>query len=115
MGAAARAATFIDRTESLQERWRRIAGEAPLLPGEYAAMLATRVEAQVAADWMAVPIARNLHWRCAVLHSAFMTCKQKVAPGEALSHNLECLFEATKTMAMDCLQSSVGQWSEAEH
>ena len=59
-------------------------------------MLATRADDQVAADWMAVPIARNLHWHYAVLHSAFITCKQKVAPGEALSHNLECLFEAAK-------------------
>ena len=81
---------------SLQQRWRRTAGEAPVLPGDCAAMLSTRAEAQVAADWMAVPTARNLHWRYAVLHSAFMTCKQKVAPGESLSHNLECLVAATK-------------------
>ena len=86
------------------------------MPGDYAAMLATHAEAQVASDWMAVPIARNLHWRYAILHSAFMTCKQNVAPGEALSHNLECLVEATKrSMATDCWQSSVGQWPQAEH
>ena len=86
----------------MRKRWRRIAGEAHLHPGDYAAMLATRAEA---ADRMAVPIARNLHWRYAVLHSDFLTCKQKVAPGEALSHNLECLVEATKNMATDCLTS----------
>ena len=67
---------------SVQERWRRIADEAPLLDGDYAAMLATRPESQLAGDWMAVPAARNLHWRYAVLHSAFLCCKQKVAPGE---------------------------------
>ena len=53
---------------SIQQRWRRVAGEAPLLPGEYAKMLATRPEMQIAGDWMVVPAARNLHWRYAVLH-----------------------------------------------
>ena len=65
--------------EHLQERWRRLHGEAPLLPGEYAQMLACRPEMHVAGDWMLVPSARNLHWRYAVLHSTFMACKQKVA------------------------------------
>jgi hypothetical protein len=86
------------RAANIGERWRRIADEAPLLDGEYAAMLATRAESQIAGDWMAVPAARNLHWRYAVLHSAFITCTQKVAPGEALSQNLENLIEATKTI-----------------
>ena len=81
---------------SIQQRWRRIREEAPLLPGDYAAMLATRVETQVAGDWMVVPAARNLHWRYAVLHSAFIACKQKVAPGETLQQNLVELVEATK-------------------
>ena len=81
---------------SVRECWRRIANEAPLYPGDYAAMLAIRAEAQVAAEWMAMPISRNLHGRYAVLHSAFITGKQKVALGEALTHNLECLFQATK-------------------
>ena len=80
----------------IQERWRRIADEAPLLDGHYAAMLSTRPETQIAGDWMAVPAARNLHWRYAVLHSAFMTCKQKVAPGETLNQNLVELIEGTK-------------------
>ena len=81
---------------SVQQRWRRLRNDAPLLPGDYAAMLATRPEIQVAGDWMAVPAARNLHWRYAVLHSAFFTCKQKVAPGETLEQNLSDLVEATK-------------------
>ena len=42
----------------IQERWRKLAGEAALVPGEYAQMLATRPEMQVAADWMLVPAAR---------------------------------------------------------
>ena len=69
---------------SVQQRWRRLADEAPLFPGDYAAMLSTRPETQVAGDWMLVPAARNLHWRYAVLHSAFIMCKQKVSPGESL-------------------------------
>ena len=56
----------------------KICDEAVLLPGDHAAMLSTRAEAQVAGDWMVVPVARNLHWRYAVLHSAFVCCKQKV-------------------------------------
>ena len=83
-------------TEGIQQRWRKLADEAVLLPGEYAQMLATRSEMQIGGDWMVVPSARNLHWRYAVLHSAFMVCKQKVAPGETLSHNLTELIEATK-------------------
>ena len=81
---------------SLEKRWRRLTNEAPLLPGEYARMLATRPETQVAGDWMVVPAARNLHWRYAVLHSAFLVCKQKVAPGETLNQNLADLIEATE-------------------
>ena len=61
----------------IRQRWRKLAGEAALVPGEYAQMLATRPEMQVAADWMLVPAARNLHWRYEVLHSAFMACMQK--------------------------------------
>ena len=47
---------------------------------------------------MVVPGARNLHWRYQVLHSAFMVCKQKVAPGESLKQKLEELLEATKSI-----------------
>ena len=83
-------------TEGIQQRWRKLADEAVLLPGEYAKMLATRSEIQLGSDWMVVPSSRNLHWRYTVLHSAFMVCKQKVAPGETLSHNLTELIEATK-------------------
>ena len=78
----------------LQERWRRIHGEAALLPGEYAQMLACRPEMQVAGDWMLVPSARNWHWRYAVLHSAVMVCKQKVAPGESMHENLDKLMDS---------------------
>ena len=83
-----------DAVGSLQERWRRIHGEAPLLPGEYARMLACRPEMQIAGDWMCVPAARNLHWRYAVLHSSFMMCKQKVAPGESMHQNLDRLMNS---------------------
>ena len=55
--------------------------EAPLLPGDFAAMLATRAETQLGGDFMLVPAARNLHWRYEVLHAAFMVRKQEVAPG----------------------------------
>ena len=80
----------------IHQRWRKLAGEAALVPGVYAQMLATRAEMQIAADWMLVPAARNLHWRYEVLHSAFMTCKQKVAPGESFQHNLDALIEAVR-------------------
>ena len=86
----------------IQQRWRKLAGEAALVPGEYAQMLATRSEIQVAADWMLVPAARNLHWRYEVLHSAFMTCKQKVAPGESLQQNLGELIAAVRKI-WDCI------------
>ena len=80
----------------IKQRWRKLAGEAALVPGEYAQMLATRPEMQVAGDWMLVPAARNLHWRYEVLHSAFLTCKQKVAPGESLQQNLDELLVAVR-------------------
>ena len=67
-----------------------------MVPGEYARMLATRPEMQVAADWLLVPAARNLHWRYEVLHSAFMVCKQKVSPGESLQQNLDELMAAVR-------------------
>ena len=51
---------------------------------------------QVAGHWMLLPAARNLHWRYAVLRSAFLVCKQKVSPGESMSHNLETLLQATQ-------------------
>ena len=51
---------------------------------------------QVAGDWMLVPSARNLHWRYAVLCSAFVVCKQSVAPGESMHQNLERLMSATE-------------------
>ena len=78
----------------LQERWRRINDEAPLLPSEYAQMLACRPEMQIAGDWMCVPAARNLQWRYAVLHSTFLVCKQKVAPGDTLHQSLDKLMDS---------------------
>ena len=76
--------------------WRRGKhGEAPLHPGPYAQMLATRVEMQVAGDWMLVPAARNLHWRYEVLHSAFIVCKQRLAPTTNMEENLRELIAAT--------------------
>ena len=94
-------------TEGIKQRWRKIADEAVLLPGEHAKMLATRSEMQVAGDWMVVPGARNLHWRYAVLNSAFMVCKQKVTPGESLSQNLSELLEATKSIWKRVASNSV--------
>ena len=44
---------------------------------------------------MLVPAARNLHWRYAVLHSAFITCKQRLAPSSDLQKNLDELLKAT--------------------
>jgi len=82
----------------IQQRWRRLAGEAVLTPGLYAQMLSRRPEMQIGADWMLVPASRNLHWRYSVLHSAFAVCKQKVAPGEALNKNLIDLIEAARAI-----------------
>merc|ERR1712039_539145 len=58
-------------------------------------MLATRVETQLGGDFMLVPAARNLHWRYQDLHSCFVLCKQKIAPGATLNQNLVELIEAT--------------------
>ena len=59
-------------------------------------MLATRPELQVAADWMLVPSARNLHWRYEVLHSAFIVCKQRLGAEDDRQENLKQLLAATK-------------------
>ena len=68
-------------------------------------MLARRPEVQVAADWVLVPAARNLHWRYEVLHSAFMTCKQKVAPGESMEQNLDELIGAVRKI-WECISKN---------
>ena len=73
-----------DAATHLKTRWRRLDASAPLLPGPYAKMLASRAELQVAGDWMVVPATRNLHWRYTVLQSAFMVSKQKIVPGESM-------------------------------
>ena len=62
---------------------------------------------QVAADWMLVPAARNLHWRYQVLHSAFMVCKQKVAPGESLQQNLDELLTAVRKIWLCIAKNTV--------
>ena len=87
-----------DVAQNEAKRWRRVHGEAVLLSGPYAAMVATRPEAQIAGDWMLVPAARNLHWKHTVLRSSFLTCKQKVAPGEPLEKNLSELVIATRSI-----------------
>ena len=62
----------------IKRRWRRKGGDAIVIPGIYAQMLATQAGAQLAGDWTFVLTCRNLQWRFAVLHSAFVVCKQKV-------------------------------------
>ena len=86
----------LDSEQHYETKWRRgHHGEEPLCPGPYAQMLATRVEMQVAGDWMLVPAARNLHWRYEVLHSAFIVCKQRLAPSSDMAQNLRNLLAAT--------------------
>ena len=83
--------------QAAKDRWRRIAGAAILTPGQYAQHQATRPEGQIAADWVLVPAARNLHWRYEVLHASFVSCKQRLAAGEPLHVNLaELINAATK-------------------
>ena len=65
----------------IKSRWRRKGEDAIVIPGIYAQMLATQAGAQLAGDWTLVLTCRNLQWRFAVLHSAFVVCKQKVVPG----------------------------------
>ena len=50
---------------------------------------------QVAGDWMLAPSARQLDWRYTALHAAFVTCKQRITPGESLNENLNELISAT--------------------
>ena len=78
------------------KRWRRTSDEPLLWPGAYAQLLATRPEMQLAADWMLVPSARNLHWRYEVLHSAFIMCKQRLSPDADRQQNMADLVAATK-------------------
>ena len=87
-----------EAASSLKARWRRVEGEAPLFPGPYAKMIACRPELQIAGDWMLLPAARNLHWRYAVLRSAFVVCKEKVAPGESMAANIEILINAMESI-----------------
>ena len=92
---------------SVTTRWRRKENEAKLLPGPYAKMLAARSEAQIGADWMLVPAARNLHWRWQVLRSAFLECKKKVSPGHDMSENLHSLIEAVKSIWKRMLKDTI--------
>ena len=82
----------------LKRRFRREKDEAVLPPEKYAQMMATRAEVQVAGDWMLVPSAAQLDWRYKVLRSSFMTCRQKLAPGESLQQNLTDLINATESV-----------------
>ena len=70
-------------------------------------MLACRPEMQIAGDWMCVPAARNLHWRYAVLHSAFLVCKQKVAPGDTMHQNLDKLMDSLQKIWQKIAESAV--------
>ena len=79
-------------------RWRRLQTAPFVEPGVHAQHLATRSEAQLGADWMCVPAARNLHWRYTVLRSAFMICKEKVAVGESNQENLKALIEGATSL-----------------
>ena len=83
-----------EATHHLKARWRRFESSASLLPGPYAKMLASRPELQVSGDWMLVPAARNLHWRYAVLRSAFVNCKQSLHVEESMAENLDALLDA---------------------
>ena len=80
------------------QRWRRLASSPVLLPGEAAQLYATRSEAQIGADWMCIPAARNLHWRYQILRQAFLVCKAKVAPGESGDVNLQVLVKAATSL-----------------
>ena len=51
----------------LQQRWRKLAQEAALVPGGYAQMLATRPEMQVAGNWP-YSLNHNLHAYTMVVH-----------------------------------------------
>ena len=84
--------------EHLKPRFRRTDYNAALTPGECSRMLATRPDAQVAGDWMFVPSARQLGWRYKALKSSFMTCKQRVAPGDSLAQNLDEVTRALGEM-----------------
>ena len=61
-------------------------------------MIASRPELQIGGDWMLLPAVRNLHWRYAVLRSAFVSCKTKIAPGESMATNIEILINALESI-----------------
>ena len=81
--------------------------EALVPPGVYKQMMATRAESQLAKDWLSVPAAQNLHWRWQVLQSLFLTCKQKVKPGDTLDQNLVALVEAARTLMTRIQRGSI--------
>ena len=91
----------------VEARWRRLKNAPFVTPGVHAQHLATRSEAQVGADWMCVPAARNLHWRYAVLRSAFVSCKEKVAAGESLDVNLQALIDAATSLFQRLQRGSI--------
>ena len=80
----------------LKPRFRRSAEDPVVTPAAFAQMMATRPEVQVAGDWMVVPSAAQLDWRYKVLRSSFMTCRQRLAPGESLHQNLADLINAVE-------------------
>ena len=82
----------------IQQRWRRLTEDSVVTPGLYAQMIATRADIQLGSDWMLVTARKSLHWRYAVLHSAFLMCKQDFAPSETLNANLTTLIEAAKSI-----------------
>ena len=69
---------------------------ADLTPGHYAQMLATRPEMQIAADWLLVPSARNLHWRYQVLHNAFTVVQYKSSADTDHHAALVAMLDAMK-------------------
>ena len=56
---------------------------------------------------MCVPAARNPHWRYTVLRSAFLTCKEKVTPGESLENNLQALIDASTSLFQRIQKGSI--------
>ena len=66
---------------SIASCWRRKGEEAMVIPRIYSQSSATHAGAQVAGVSTLLVTYRNLQWRFALLHSAFVVCKQNVVPG----------------------------------
>jgi hypothetical protein len=102
LGRAVGGADFKNKT-----RPRRPDDAPELEPQEWAKMLATRVEASIRNDWLAIPCARNLSTKYRALCGKSLACKHFVDPNKA---GVEQAAEVTTAAAALYQKLEKGYW-----